>query len=179
MGIAVILVAIIFILLAGTMGIQRAISFIPGLIILVLLVMFFGYIVITFFPLILIYIVYTMLRNKKQQNRRTNGSGYYYEFRSNGNAQDFEDFFRQNFQNGGYSNSNGNGAYQNAFEDKGKYYDILGVDRNATQDEIKKAYRDLAKQHHPDKFENESQSVKDYHEKKFKEINEAYGKLHN
>ncbi len=46
------------------------------------------------------------------------------------------------------------------------YYTILGVSRTASQDEIKKAYRKLAHQHHPDK--------KGGDESKFKEINEAY-----
>jgi molecular chaperone DnaJ len=46
------------------------------------------------------------------------------------------------------------------------YYKILGVDKNATQEEIKKAYRRLAHKYHPDK--------KGGDEKKFKEINEAY-----
>ncbi len=46
------------------------------------------------------------------------------------------------------------------------YYKILGVPRNATKDEIKRAYRKLAHQHHPDK-----QGGSDA---KFKEINEAY-----
>lgn len=45
------------------------------------------------------------------------------------------------------------------------YYQILGVTKNATLDEIKKAYRKLAHQHHPDKGGDE---------KKFKEISEAY-----
>src|SRR3989338_7528354 len=46
------------------------------------------------------------------------------------------------------------------------YYEILGVGKNASQDEIKRAYRKLAHEHHPDK--------KGGDEKKFKEINEAY-----
>ena len=181
MELVLILIAIIFIALTMTVGARRAINFIPGLIVLALLFMFFGYIIITFFPLILIYIVYVMFRNKNNPNRRS--KTYYYDFRSNGNSQEFEDFFRQNFQNGGFGNGYNNGnSYQNSynsFEDKGKYYDILGVDRNATQDEIKKAFREQAKKHHPDKFANETQTVRDFHEKKFKEINEAYEKLHH
>ena len=46
------------------------------------------------------------------------------------------------------------------------YYQILGVTKNATSDEIKKAYRKLAHQYHPDKASG--------NEDKFKEINEAY-----
>lgn len=51
------------------------------------------------------------------------------------------------------------------------YYDVLGVSRSATSDEIKKAFRKLAHQHHPDKSSGD--------EKKFKEINEAYQVLSN
>ena len=46
------------------------------------------------------------------------------------------------------------------------YYDILGVNKNASDTEIKKAYRKLAHQYHPDK--------KGGDESKFKEVNEAY-----
>ncbi|MFH1030705.1 MAG: molecular chaperone DnaJ [bacterium] len=46
------------------------------------------------------------------------------------------------------------------------YYKILGIDKNASKDEIKKAFRKLAHQYHPDKGSGD--------EKKFKEINEAY-----
>lgn len=45
------------------------------------------------------------------------------------------------------------------------YYKILGVDKNASPDEVKKAFRKLAHQYHPDKGGDES---------KFKEVNEAY-----
>ncbi|GAA4390631.1 J domain-containing protein [Hymenobacter koreensis] len=48
------------------------------------------------------------------------------------------------------------------------YYKVLGVDKNATKDQIKKAYRKLARQYHPDVNPNDAES-----ERKFKEVNEA------
>jgi DnaJ-class molecular chaperone len=51
------------------------------------------------------------------------------------------------------------------------FYQILGVSKTATKEEIKKAYRKLAHQYHPDK--------KDGNEQKFKEVNEAYTVLSN
>ena len=51
---------------------------------------------------------------------------------------------------------------------KRDYYEILGVSRNATDEEIKKAFRKLAFKHHPDR------NPDDGAEEKFKEINEAY-----
>jgi molecular chaperone DnaJ len=55
---------------------------------------------------------------------------------------------------------------------KQDYYDLLGVSKNATADELKKAYRKLAMKLHPDKNPGDKES-----EKKFKEINEAYDVL--
>ncbi|MBV5347949.1 J domain-containing protein [bacterium] len=52
-----------------------------------------------------------------------------------------------------------------------KYYDTLGISRGASPEEIKKAYRKLAHQHHPDKTGGD--------DTKFKEINEAYEHLTN
>ncbi len=52
------------------------------------------------------------------------------------------------------------------------YYKILGVPRNATQEEIKKAYRKLALKYHPDRNKGNKEA-----EEKFKEINEAYAVL--
>ena len=56
--------------------------------------------------------------------------------------------------------------------DKRDYYEILGVDRNATEDDLKKAYRKLAKQYHPDMNPDNPDA-----EAKFKEATEAYGIL--
>src|SRR5512138_3407866 len=49
------------------------------------------------------------------------------------------------------------------------YYETLGVARNASDADIKKAFRKLAREHHPDVAKNKKQA-----EEKFKEVNEAY-----
>ena len=50
------------------------------------------------------------------------------------------------------------------------YYAVLGVDRKASKDDIKKAYRELAKKYHPDLNPQNKKEA----EEKFKEISEAY-----
>lgn len=52
------------------------------------------------------------------------------------------------------------------------YYNELGVDKSATKDEIKKAYRKLALKYHPDKTKNDKEA-----EEKFKKVSEAYAVL--
>src|SRR5260370_2458434 len=52
------------------------------------------------------------------------------------------------------------------------YYDVLGVKRNASEDEIKKAYRKLARQYHPDRNPGDKQA-----ETRFKEVQAAYDVL--
>lgn len=54
----------------------------------------------------------------------------------------------------------------------GNYYDDLGVDKNASAEEIKKAYRNLAFKYHPDRNPDDKVA-----EEKFKAINEAYAVL--
>ena len=57
--------------------------------------------------------------------------------------------------------------------EKRDYYEVLGVNKNATEDEIKKAYRKLAKKYHPDANPDNKEEA----EAKFKEVNEAYENL--
>ena len=118
---------------------------------------------------------------------------YYGGFNSREEAEEFfRTFFGGGFGQGttgtsgstygGYSSQNSGSSYQRNTSstyttDKSKYYSILGVSRGASQDKIKKAYRKLAKEHHPDRFVNSSDSEKKYHENKMKEINDAYENL--
>jgi len=55
---------------------------------------------------------------------------------------------------------------------KRDYYEVLGVDKSASADEIKKAYRKLAVKYHPDKNPGDKEA-----EEKFKEAAEAYSIL--
>ena len=121
-------------------------------------------------------------------------NGTYSNTRSSGTftQEEFEEFIRNAFGGsfggtyGGstYGNSSGGyrqgGSYQRTgtyTSNRSKYYRILGLKDGASQEEIKKAYRQLAKEHHPDKFVNASDSEKKFHESKMKEINEAYENL--
>ena len=63
--------------------------------------------------------------------------------------------------------------------EKRDYYEVLGVSKNATADELKKAYRKKAIQYHPDRQQGKSEEEKKDAEEKFKEAAEAYDVLSN
>jgi len=57
------------------------------------------------------------------------------------------------------------------------YYKILGIEKNANDEEVKKAYRKRAMVHHPDRHSGATEDEKKDHEHKFKEVGEAYAVL--
>ena len=62
-------------------------------------------------------------------------------------------------------------------ENKRDYYEVLGVKKDATADEIKKAYRKMALENHPDKVSHLGEDIRKAAEEKFTQINVAYEKI--
>ena len=56
--------------------------------------------------------------------------------------------------------------------EKRDYYEVLGIEKGASEDEIKKAFRKMALKYHPDRNQGDKEA-----EEKFKEVNEAYSVL--
>lgn len=196
------LLILFFILVAG-FGVENTFKILPPLIILGLLIYFLGWIAVKYFWIILpIWFISKLLSNKNKGSsstysrtyRKTNGD-FFNSSSTNrttyggtfNSREEAEEFFRTFFSGGFEQDSTNTGGrtysgyqrntYNYYTTDKSKYYTILGVSKNASQDEIRKAYHKLAKEHHPDKFVNSSDSEKKYHENKMKEINDAYENL--
>lgn len=70
-------------------------------------------------------------------------------------------------------NSYGNSSYNSLDND----YKILGISSSATDDEVKKAYRKLAKEHHPDRVAHLGEDMRKAAEEKFTKLNQAYERI--
>ena len=70
-----------------------------------------------------------------------------------------------------------NDEIKTQFDRKVSHHNILNISKTSSKDEIKKAYKQLMKQYHPDKVMTENSSVKKEFEEKAKLINEAYQTL--
>ena len=64
-----------------------------------------------------------------------------------------------------------------SYSSKQRFFTILGLNENASTEEIKAAYRRLVKLTHPDRFMNEPLDVQENMKRKFQEIQEAYEKI--
>ncbi|NKI31029.1 TerB family tellurite resistance protein [Croceivirga thetidis] len=60
------------------------------------------------------------------------------------------------------------------FKDADQAYKILEIQKSASNDEVKKAYRQMAKKYHPDRVVTENEAIKKGAEEKFKEVQKAY-----
>ncbi len=95
---------------------------------------------------------------------------------------DFQNFFRQSRHSSQYDkgssqkDTHGNNRFQEGSASQDPHA-VLNVPKNASQEEIKKAYRELANKYHPDKVLHLGDEFRELAEKRFKEIEEAYRTL--
>lgn len=76
-------------------------------------------------------------------------------------------------------NDDSNSTFGSQRTDALTYYEILGISKTASKEEIKNAYKKLALIYHPDKYSHLADEYKEDAEKKFRQINEAYQILSN
>ncbi len=92
-------------------------------------------------------------------------------------VRDYERAHKADRSNGEYRRLLQNAKLELKKSKRKDSYKILGVEKTANEDEIKKAYRKRALVHHPDRHSTATDAEKKEHEKKFKEVGEAYGVL--
>merc|ERR1712029_1004118 len=92
-------------------------------------------------------------------------------------VRDYESVFKSDKSNTEYRQLLQEAKLELKKSKRKNYYKILGVEKTANDDEIKKAYRKRAMVHHPDRHSSATEEEKKDHEMKFKEVGEAYAIL--
>ena len=110
--------------------------------------------------LILLFFGWRFLKNLSQ--KQSGGQSFYQQHRQ---------YFQQNKESPGTDS-----GFKKANTKKNPYT-VLNIPKNASQEEIKKAYKQLANKYHPDKVLHLGDEFKKLAEKRFKEIQEAYREL--
>ena len=107
-----------------------------------------------------------------------------YLYRQKKKREAFQNYYKhqQNtHDNDRNKSNNAKGPYghkdSGEFSHLGDPYKILGIDRSASQEDIKRAYRALAGKYHPDKVEHLGEEFKELAENRFKDIQRAYDEL--
>lgn len=155
---------IILVAMIAFFGLKRSMNFI---IMLIALYLIFNLMMIGL-PFLLIIGIYFLWRWNRGDYKNS-------EFFRTFNG--FEDFNEQ-YQRSQSDNSNHYSRNQQSFfKDMSRYYRILGLEEGASEEEVKKAYKTLAKKYHPDLHHDKDENEKNNYEKKFKEINDAYNEI--
>jgi len=115
--------------------------------------------------LILLYFGWRFLQNLRQ--KQPGAQSFYHQRRQ---------YFEQNKGANEKESSGTNSGFKKTATQKDPYA-VLNIPRNASQEEIKKAYKKLANKYHPDKVLHLGDEFKKLAEERFKEIQEAYREL--
>lgn len=107
-------------------------------------------------------ILWLLWRFFKAQAQKQSSSRDYYNYYRSGQA---------------YENKAGNHSTANKSDGPQDPYTVLNIARDASPEEIKKAYRELAGKYHPDKVQHLGEEFRKLAEERFKAIEEAYRKL--
>ena len=115
--------------------------------------------------LVILYLLWRFFYSAKRIG--SGSKGYYQQYRQ----------YQQGQSRTGYSGSNGSRGTSASDTGPKDPYTVLGVQKGASAEDIKQAYRQLANKYHPDKVDHLGDEFKRLAEKRFKEIQEAYQAL--
>lgn len=101
-------------------------------------------------------------------------SSSYKTYESHKYQSRYQNSYQNNYQNSYQHNNNARGGQKTESKGIEYYYSVLGVSSKATDAEVKKAYRKLAMECHPDHYANSSEEVRKHANERFREVNKAY-----